>query len=71
MIPSSSTNIATGGGGGGGDGNNNMASHRSGIVQILLEQLKEQLAEPFNKLQKQRTRVAVQLWQNPLQCHMR
>ena len=49
---------------------NDMASHRAGIVQILLEQLKEQLAGPFNQMQKQRTRVAVQLWQNPLQCRL-
>jgi t-SNARE complex subunit (syntaxin) len=55
IIPSSSSNIA---------------SHRSGVVQILLSQLQEQIAEPFGALQRQRTRVAVQLWQNPLQCKL-
>jgi hypothetical protein len=44
--------------------------HRAGVVQILLEQLKEQVAEPFSRLQKQRTRVAVELWQNPLHCRL-
>jgi hypothetical protein len=48
----------------------NIASHRAGVVQILLTQLKEQVAEPFGSLQKQRMRVAVQLWQNPLQCRL-
>jgi hypothetical protein len=55
IIPSSSSNIA---------------SHRSGVVQILLSQLQEQIAEPFGALQRQRTRIAVQLWQNPLQCKL-
>jgi hypothetical protein len=48
----------------------NIASHRAGVVQILLTQLKEQVAEPFGTLQKQRMRVAVRLWQNPLQCKL-
>jgi hypothetical protein len=55
IIPSSSSNVA---------------SHRSGVVQILLSQLQEQITQPFGLLQKQRTRVAVQLWQNPLQCKL-
>ena len=55
IIPSSSSNVA---------------SHRSGVVQILLAQLQEQITEPFGSLQRQRTRVAVQLWQNPLQCKL-
>ena len=50
--------------------NNNLSNHRSGIVQILLEQLQEQVTKPFGILQKQRGRVAVQLWQNPLQCQI-
>lgn len=50
--------------------NNNLANHRSGIVQILLGQLQEEVAIPFGIMQKQRTRMAVQLWQNPLQCKL-
>jgi len=50
--------------------NNNLSNHRSGIVQILLDQLQEQVTKPFGILQKQRSRVAVQLWQNPLQCKL-
>jgi hypothetical protein len=49
---------------------NNIQNHQSGIVQILLSQLQEYITEPFNKLQKQRTRIAVQIWQNPLQCKL-
>jgi hypothetical protein len=49
---------------------NNIASHRAGVVQILFSQLQEQITEPFKSLQRQRTRVAVQLWQNPLQCKL-
>lgn len=50
--------------------NSNLANHRSGIVQILLEQLQQRITTPFGILQKQRTRIAVQLWQNPLQCKL-
>ena len=50
--------------------NINLTNHRSGIVQILLDQLQLQVTKPFGILQKQRTRVAVQLWQNPLQCKL-
>ncbi|KAG7342935.1 hypothetical protein IV203_020880 [Nitzschia inconspicua] len=49
---------------------NNTANHRSGIVQILLEQLQQDITVPFGILQKQRTRIAVQIWQNPLQCQL-
>ncbi|KAG7372030.1 hypothetical protein IV203_018173 [Nitzschia inconspicua] len=49
---------------------NNIANHRSGIVQILLEQLQQDITIPFGILQKQRTRIAVQIWQNPLQCQL-
>lgn len=55
IIPSSSSNVA---------------SHRSGIVQILLSQLQLAITEPFGKLQKQRSRIAVHLWQNPQQCKL-
>jgi len=48
----------------------NQHQHCSGIVQILMSQLKEGIAEPFGKLQKTRTRAAVQLWQTPLQCRL-
>ena len=47
-----------------------VAGHRNGIVQILLGQLQEEITQPFGKLQKQRTRVAVQLWQHPWQCQL-
>ena len=40
--------------------------HDMAVIQILSERLKERVAEPFSKLQKQRHRAAVQLWQNPL-----
>jgi len=50
--------------------NNNLSNHRAGIVQILLGQLQEHVTKPFGILQKQRVRVAVQLWQNPLQCKL-
>ena len=45
-----------------------LAQHRTGIVQILLSQLKERIAEPFGQLQALRSRKAIQLWQNPMQC---
>ena len=51
-------------------GNNDLSNHRSGIVQILLVQLQEYVTKPFNVCQKQRVRLAVQLWQNPLQCKL-
>jgi hypothetical protein len=44
--------------------------HCSGIVQILMTDLKESIAEPFGALSKQRNRTAVQLWQRPLQCRL-
>lgn len=47
-----------------------IANHRAGVVQILLSQLQEQVAQPFSALQKQRIRMAVKLWQNPLQCRL-
>ena len=50
--------------------NNDMSNHRSGIIQILLSQLQEYITEPFSRLQKQRTRIAVHIWQNPLQCKL-
>ena len=50
--------------------NNNTTHHRHGIVQILLARLKEEIVEPFNMLQKYRSRPAVHLWQNPLQCKL-
>jgi hypothetical protein len=44
--------------------------HCAGIVQILMTDLKERIAEPFGALSKQRNRTAVQLWQRPLQCRL-
>ena len=49
---------------------NHLILHRSGIVQILLERLQREIAQPFGMLQKQRKRVAVRLWQNPLECRL-
>ncbi|CAB9520950.1 expressed unknown protein [Seminavis robusta] len=48
----------------------NQVHHRTGIVQILLARLKEDIVEPFGVLQKHRSRKAVDLWQNPLQCKL-
>jgi hypothetical protein len=42
--------------------------HSNGIVQNLMERLKLEIAEPFARFQKYRNRVAVDLWQRPLQC---
>lgn len=50
--------------------NSNQVNHRTGIVQILLAVLKEEIVEPFGILQKHRSREAVRLWQNPLQCKL-
>mmetsp|Transcript_17698 Transcript_17698/g.40452 ORF Transcript_17698/g.40452 Transcript_17698/m.40452 type:complete len:324 (+) Transcript_17698:2-973(+) len=50
--------------------NNNLSNHRAGIVKILLGQLQEHVTKPFGILQKQRVRMAVKLWQNPLQCNL-
>ena len=44
--------------------------HHSVIVQTLLQRLKEDVAEPFGKLQKQRQREAVKLWHNPLSVEL-
>lgn len=55
IIPSSSSDIA---------------SHRSGIVQIILSRLQSLITEPFGQLQRQRSRIAVHLWQNPHQCKL-
>ena len=48
----------------------NAVQHRTGIVQILFSRLKEDIVEPFGVLQKHRSRKAVSLWQNPLQCKL-
>jgi hypothetical protein len=50
--------------------NSNALNHRTGIVQILLARLKEDIVEPFGVMQKHRSRKAVSLWQNPLQCKL-
>lgn len=51
-------------------GNSNALNHRTGIVQILLARLKEDIVAPFAIMQKHRSRKAVNLWQNPLQCKL-
>ncbi|CAJ1943046.1 unnamed protein product [Cylindrotheca closterium] len=45
-----------------------ISSHRSGIVQVLLMILQSMVTSPFGRLQKQRTRPAVHIWQNPQEC---
>ena len=50
--------------------NLNLINHRAGIVQILLMKLQDEITTPFSKLQKQRTRIAVKIWQHPLQCRL-
>ena len=44
--------------------------HCQGVVSLLMLVLKEEIANPFKRLQKQRTRTAVSLWQQPLQCSL-
>ena len=44
--------------------------HHTIMAQTLLERLKWGVAEPFGKLQKQRHREAVKLWQNPLRVEL-
>lgn len=44
--------------------------HYTIMTQTLLERLKWGVAEPFGKLQKQRQREAVKLWQNPLRVEL-
>jgi hypothetical protein len=50
--------------------NTTMQQHRMGIVQILMVLLKERVNDTFAVLQMQRSRSAVGLWQNPLQCRL-
>lgn len=52
------------------DTSSTLAGHRNGIVQILLSELQEKITQPFGILQKQRTRISVQLWQHPWQCQL-
>ena len=51
-------------------GNSNALNHRTGVVQILLARLKEDIVIPFGVMQKHRSRKAVSLWQNPMQCKL-
>jgi len=48
--------------------NEDLRQHRMGVVQVLIGSLKEKVADPFGKLQKQRSRMAVKIYNNPLQC---
>jgi hypothetical protein len=54
----------------GSSGKTQKQQHCAGIVQILMTELKEGIAEPFGRIQKQRHRTAVQLWHTPLQCRL-
>jgi hypothetical protein len=49
---------------------NQKQSHCAGVVQILMIELKERVAEPFGFLSKQRQRAAVELWQTPIQSRL-
>jgi hypothetical protein len=42
--------------------------HRRSIVQILMANLQEYVADPFKQMSKRRKRPAVSIWQTPLQC---
>jgi hypothetical protein len=42
--------------------------HRGAIVQILLDRLRREVAEPFRRLQGLRARPAVHVWSRPLEC---
>jgi hypothetical protein len=48
--------------------NNTWSHHCHSIVQILLTDLQQTVAQPFRVWQKQRQRAAVQLWQSPYRC---
>lgn len=50
--------------------NRDYMHHCGGIVSYLLAVLKEDIANPFAKLQKQRARPAMSLWDSPLQCQL-
>ncbi len=47
-----------------------LQQHHSGIVQILMMELQDTIAIPFQKLTKMRQRTAVSIYQNPIQCRM-
>mmetsp|Transcript_703 Transcript_703/g.1029 ORF Transcript_703/g.1029 Transcript_703/m.1029 type:complete len:415 (-) Transcript_703:3207-4451(-) len=46
-----------------------MTNHKNGIIAILLQSLRQQIAMPMEALQKLRRREANLLRQNPLSCH--
>lgn len=50
--------------------NRDYIGHCTGIVSYLLATLKEEIANPFSSLQKQRARPAMTLWDAPLQCRL-
>jgi t-SNARE complex subunit (syntaxin) len=50
--------------------NRDYLQHCVGIVGYLMTTLKEDIANPFAKLQKQRARPAMSVWDNPLQCRL-
>ena len=50
--------------------NRDFIQHCIGIVGYLMATLREEIANPFAKMQKQRMRPALSLWENPLQCRL-
>ena len=50
--------------------NRDYVQHCAGIVSYLMATLKEEVANPFAKMQKQRARPVMALWENPLQCRL-
>ena len=47
-----------------------LQQHHSGIVQILMMELQDTIAIPFQQLTKMRQRTAVSIYQNPIQCRI-
>ena len=54
----------------GNGGNFDRMQHRTGVVGILMTRLREEVTDPFRELQKQRSRPAVGVYQNPLRCEL-
>lgn len=46
------------------------ASHKTGVCASLLLQLQQDVAQPFSRLQKLRSRTAVSIWQDPIHCSL-
>lgn len=52
------------------DHRNQYKNHCNSIIQILRYRLEYNIMNIFNQYQKQRNRIAVTIWQKPLQCHL-